>query len=91
MAAVDYFNRDPVVHTWTYKLDAPDRTRRDLLSYHLVSTTEQSERESVPIAVPAVRTKLRVDSGKVDLSGMSLVGVAGFEPATPSSRTRCSA
>ena len=21
MAAVDYFNRDPVVHTWTYKLD----------------------------------------------------------------------
>jgi hypothetical protein len=23
MAAVDYFNRDPVVHTWTYKLDKP--------------------------------------------------------------------
>jgi len=21
MSAVDYFNRDPVVHTWTYKLD----------------------------------------------------------------------
>ena len=21
MAAVDYFNNDPVVHTWTYKLD----------------------------------------------------------------------
>ena len=21
MAAVDYFNHDPVVHTWTYKLD----------------------------------------------------------------------
>jgi hypothetical protein len=21
MAAVNYFNRDPVVHTWTYKLD----------------------------------------------------------------------
>jgi hypothetical protein len=21
MAAVDYFNGDPVVHTWTYKLD----------------------------------------------------------------------
>jgi hypothetical protein len=21
MAAVDYFNDDPVVHTWTYKLD----------------------------------------------------------------------
>jgi hypothetical protein len=21
MAAVDYFNRDPVVHTWSYKLD----------------------------------------------------------------------
>jgi hypothetical protein len=21
MAAMDYFNRDPVVHTWTYKLD----------------------------------------------------------------------
>jgi len=21
MAAVDFFNRDPVVHTWTYKLD----------------------------------------------------------------------
>jgi len=21
MAAVDYFNRDPVVHAWTYKLD----------------------------------------------------------------------
>ena len=21
MAAVDYFNQDPVVHTWTYKLD----------------------------------------------------------------------
>ena len=21
MAAVDYFNRDPVVHTWTYRLD----------------------------------------------------------------------
>jgi hypothetical protein len=21
IAAVDYFNRDPVVHTWTYKLD----------------------------------------------------------------------
>jgi hypothetical protein len=21
MAAVDYFNRVPVVHTWTYKLD----------------------------------------------------------------------
>jgi hypothetical protein len=21
MAAVDYFNCDPVVHTWTYKLD----------------------------------------------------------------------
>jgi transposase len=20
-AAVDYFNRDPVVHTWTYRLD----------------------------------------------------------------------
>ncbi len=21
MAAIDYFNADPVVHTWTYKLD----------------------------------------------------------------------
>jgi hypothetical protein len=21
LAAVDYFNGDPVVHTWTYKLD----------------------------------------------------------------------
>jgi hypothetical protein len=21
MAAMDFFNRDPVVHTWTYKLD----------------------------------------------------------------------
>ena len=21
MAAVDYFNNDPVIHTWTYKLD----------------------------------------------------------------------
>jgi len=21
MAAMDYFNQDPVVHTWTYKLD----------------------------------------------------------------------
>jgi hypothetical protein len=21
MAAIDFFNRDPVVHTWTYKLD----------------------------------------------------------------------
>jgi hypothetical protein len=21
MAAIDLFNRDPVVHTWTYKLD----------------------------------------------------------------------
>ena len=21
IAAVDYFNRDPVVHTWTYRLD----------------------------------------------------------------------
>jgi hypothetical protein len=21
MAAVDYFNCDPIVHTWTYKLD----------------------------------------------------------------------
>ena len=21
MAAVDYFNRDPVVHTWTYRLE----------------------------------------------------------------------
>jgi hypothetical protein len=21
MAAMDYFNPDPVVHTWTYKLD----------------------------------------------------------------------
>ena len=21
MAAMDYFNRDPVVHTWSYKLD----------------------------------------------------------------------
>jgi hypothetical protein len=21
MAAVDYFNTDPVIHTWTYKLD----------------------------------------------------------------------
>ena len=21
MAAVDFFNQDPVVHTWTYKLD----------------------------------------------------------------------
>ena len=21
MAAVDYFNHDPVVHTWTYKFD----------------------------------------------------------------------
>jgi transposase len=25
MAAVDYFNRDPVVHTWTYKLDKAAR------------------------------------------------------------------
>jgi len=22
MAAMDHFNRDPVVHTWTYKLNA---------------------------------------------------------------------
>jgi len=23
MAAIDYFNDDPVVHTWTHKLDKP--------------------------------------------------------------------
>jgi hypothetical protein len=22
MAAMDFFNREPVVHTWTYKLDS---------------------------------------------------------------------
>jgi hypothetical protein len=27
MAAMDHFNQDPVVHTWSYKLDQADMIR----------------------------------------------------------------
>ena len=39
---------------------------------------------SVPIAVPVVRDNYRADFQDVECLGNFLVGVAGFEPATPS-------
>jgi hypothetical protein len=49
MAAMDFFNRDPVVHTWTYKLDkAADMIRTSK------SMTGSSLVPSEPIAISDV-------------------------------------
>jgi hypothetical protein len=43
---------------------------------------------SVPITVPVAPSGPRASLGNAGISWVCLVGVAGFEPATPSSRTR---
>src|SRR5262252_4311375 len=45
-------------------------------------------RVSVPITVPVGADRLRVVVRSANIFGILMIGVAGFEPATPSSRTR---
>src|SRR6202030_4225754 len=51
MAAMDFFNQQPVVHTWTYKLDAAARYDSNFGNARLVAPASAAQRLS-RIAIP---------------------------------------